>query len=181
MARPKQLLDWGGRPLLQHVVMAASSWPVSGVVVVLGAHAEEILDRVDLSPAVVVINPGWEEGMASSLRVGLDLLARDSHHESAFITLGDQPQIPAEVPPALLAGAEESGRLAVVPVYRYQRGNPVLVARPLWARLMSLQGDTGAAALLQAHPAWVHEVRFDYAIPADLDVPTDIQNLPRRP
>jgi CTP:molybdopterin cytidylyltransferase MocA len=46
---------------------------------------------------------------------------------------------------------------------------------------MSLQGDTGAAALLQAHPAWVHEVRFDYAIPADLDVPTDIQNLPRRP
>ena len=69
----------------------------------------------------------------------------------------------------------------MVPVYRYQRGNPVLVARPLWARLMSLQGDTGAASLLQAHPAWVHEVRCDYAIPADLDVPTDIQNLPRRP
>ena len=96
---------------------------------------------------------------------------------AAFIALGDQPQIPADVPAALLAGAEESGRPAVVPVYRYQRGNPVLVARPLWARLMGLQGDAGAAALLQAHPAWVHEVRFDHSPPADID-PHDIQGFP---
>jgi molybdenum cofactor cytidylyltransferase len=181
MFRPKQLVDWGGRPLLQHVVAAVATWPVGGVAVVLGAHAEEILDQVDFGPALVVVNPGWEEGIASSLRVGLDLLSRDSREEAAFIALGDQPQIPADVPAALLAGAEESGRPAVVPVYRYQRGNPVLVARSLWARLMSLQGDVGAAVMLQAHPAWVYEVRFDHSPPADIDLPTDIQNFPHRP
>jgi CTP:molybdopterin cytidylyltransferase MocA len=181
MSRPKQLLDWGGLPLLQHVVAAVASWPVGAVAVVLGAYAEEILDRVDFGPAVVVLNPGWEEGIASSLRVGLDLLSRDWHDGAAFIALGDQPQIPADVPAALLAGAEESGRPAVVPVYRYQRGNPVLVARSLWAQLMGLQGDAGAAALFQAHPAWVHEVRFDHSPPADIDVPTDVQNFPHRP
>ena len=181
MARPKQMLDWGGRLLLEHVLDAVACWPVDGVVVVLGAHAEEILDRVDFGTALVALNPGWEEGLASSLRVGLDLLSRDPRHEAAFIVLGDQPQVPPEVPAGLLAGAEESGRPAVVPVYRYQRGNPVLVARTLWVQLMALQGDSGAAALLQAHPAWVHEVRFDFAAPADIDTPADFQDLPRRP
>jgi molybdenum cofactor cytidylyltransferase len=180
MARPKQLLDWGGRPLLEHVLSAVASWPVAVVVVVLGAYAEEILDRVDFGSALVVINPGWEEGLAASLRVGLDLLTRDARYDAAFVTLADQPQIPSEVPGALLAGAEESGRPAVVPVYRYQRGNPVLVARSLWPQLMSLQGDAGAGSLLRAHPAWVHEVRFDHAAPADIDTPGDFQDLPRR-
>jgi len=181
MARPKQLLDWGGRPLLECSIAAVSSWPVDGVVVVLGAYAEDILHRVDFGTALVVINPGWEEGLASSLRVGFDLLSRDARFEAAFIALGDQPQVPPEVPAALLAGAEESGRPAIVPVYRYQRGNPVLVARPLWGQLMSLSGDAGAAATLQAHPAWVHEVRFDHAAPADIDTPDDIPGTPRRP
>ena len=178
MARPKQLLDWGGRPLLECSIAAVSSWPVDEVVVVLGAYAEDILDRVGFGTALVVINPGWEEGFASSLRVGFDLLTRDSRFEAAFVALGDQPQIPPEVPAALLAGAEKSGRPAIVPVYRYQRGNPVLVARPLWGQLMSLSGDAGAASLLQAHPAWVHEVRFDFPTPADIDTPDDV---PRRP
>jgi molybdenum cofactor cytidylyltransferase len=181
MAAPKQLLDWGGRPLLEHTVRAVAAWPATAVVVVLGAHAEEILDRVDFGTALVVLNPGWEQGLASSLRVGLDTLTREAHYDAAFVALGDQPQVPREVPEGLLAGAAESGRPVVVPVYRYQRGNPVLVARPLWSRLMSLEGDAGANALFRAHPAWVHEVRFDFPLPPDIDTPSDFQNLPRRP
>lgn len=176
--RPKQLLDWGGRPLLERVLAAVAGWGVSPVVVVLGAHAEELVEEVDLGEALVVINPEWEEGLASSLRVGFDFLARRRDVERAFVVLGDQPRIPPDVPPALLTAAVESGRPAVVPVYRYQRGNPVLVARWLWERLMSLEGDAGAAALLRAHPAWVQEVRFDHPAPADVDVPADIPDLP---
>jgi len=178
LGRPKQLLDWGGRPLLEKVVGAVAGWGVSPVVVVLGAHAEEVLERVDLGAALVVLNPEWEEGLASSLRVGFDLLARRGEAEWAFVVLGDQPRIPPDVAPALLAAAEEGGRPAVVPVYRYQRGNPVLVGRRLWERLMSLEGDAGAATLLRAHPGWVQEVRFDHPAPADIDVPTDVPDVP---
>jgi CTP:molybdopterin cytidylyltransferase MocA len=46
---------------------------------------------------------------------------------------------------------------------------------------MGLIGDAGAASLLQAHPAWVHEVRFDYAAPADIDTPDDLPGTSRRP
>lgn len=178
LGRPKQLLDWAGRPLLEQVVAAVHRWPARPVVVVLGAQAEEILERVDFGEASAVVNPEWEDGIAASLRVGFDWLSREGRAEWAFVVLGDQPAIPVEVPAALLAATESCGRPAVVPVYRYQRGNPVLVGRELWGRMMSLEGDTGAAALLRAHPAWVHEVRFDHPMPADVDLPADIQDLP---
>jgi molybdenum cofactor cytidylyltransferase len=173
----KQLADWGGRPLLEHVVDAVHRWPVDLVVVVLGAHSEEILQRADLGDAPVVVNPEWEEGIASSIRVGLDLLTRDAHVDRTFIALGDQPRIPPSVPPALIEAMEESGRRAIVPRYRYQRANPVLVARSMWTTLMSLEGDTGASGVLMAHPEWVEEVRFDQLPPVDIDTPDDLADL----
>jgi CTP:molybdopterin cytidylyltransferase MocA len=72
---------------------------------------------------------------------------------------------------------DESGRPAAIPKYRFQRSNPVLVDRFLWPRLMSLEGDAGAARLLQAHPEWVHEVRFDLPAPRDIDTQEDLDDL----
>ncbi|MCJ7724797.1 MAG: nucleotidyltransferase family protein [Acidimicrobiia bacterium] len=175
--RPKQLVDWHGRPLLEAVVAEVGSWPVDAVAVVLGAHEEEILDAVDFGEAMVIVNPEWEEGIASSLRSGLDAVSRDSQVARAFLVLADQPNIPAEVPPGLLDAMDWSAKPAVVPKYRYQRGNPVLVDRFLWTRLMSLDGDAGASRLFQAHPEWVHEVRFDYPAPRDIDTLEDLEDL----
>lgn len=173
---PKQLLDWHGKPLLQSVVDEVADWPVNGICVVLGAHEDEILDAVNFGEALVVLNPEWEEGIASSLRVGLDAIGR-AQVERAFVVLGDQPGIPDEVPAGLIDGMDISGKPAAVPKYRYQRANPVLVDRSLWARLMSLEGDAGAAKLLQAHPEWIHEVRFDQPTPRDIDTLEDLTDL----
>ncbi|MFQ5948049.1 MAG: NTP transferase domain-containing protein [Acidimicrobiia bacterium] len=180
LGTPKQLLDWGGTPLLEYVVAQVRSWPVDTVAVVLGVDVDRILDRVDLGDALVVVNLEWEEGMASSLRVGLDALGRDAGLEAAFIALGDQPSIPAEVPPALLVEFTPGGPIAVIPKYRYTRGNPVLIGRALWSRLMSLEGDEGAKRLLQAHPDWVREVRFDRPPPRDIDTAEDVSQFQPR-
>lgn len=177
LGRPKQLIRLRDRPMLEHVVDAVRSWPVDTVVVVLGAHAEEILDEVDFGDAVVAINDDWEEGIAASLRVGLDILSRDAHVEWAFVVLGDQPGIPGEVPVALLEVSEETTRDAVVPLYRYERSHPVLFRRRLWERLMALEGDHGAAELLRAHPDWVEEVRVDHLPPRDVDTASDVADL----
>ena len=45
-------------------------------VVVLGAAADDILARVNLGDATVVVNPEWDEGIASSLRAS-QTLARE--------------------------------------------------------------------------------------------------------
>ena len=184
LGHPKQLIAYRGRPLLEHVVHSVLLWPVDLVVVVLGSGAEEILDAVDFGDALVAINDDWEEGIASSLRVGLDVLSRDPHSDLAFIVLGDQPGIPGDVPEQLLAAAEFSTRKAIVPIYRYERSNPVLFRRQLWERLMTLEGDHGAAELLKAHPDWVEEVRVDHLPPRDIDTvddEADLHSAPGRP
>lgn len=177
LGRPKQLLEWRGRPLLSWIVEAVWQWPVAVVAVVIGAYEDEILESVEFGESIIVINPEWEEGLASSLRVGLDALTREPAVERAFIALGDQPGIPSDLPQALIEAMEESGRPAAVPRYRYQRANPVLVERRLWDRLMSLEGDSGASRLLQAHPEWVTEVRVDHLPPRDVDTPEDAADL----
>jgi molybdenum cofactor cytidylyltransferase len=177
LGRPKQLVSWRGRPLLQGVVDAVAAWPADVRIVVLGSSAEEILDAVDFGDAIVAINEDWEEGIASSIRVGFDILSRDSTMHRAFVALGDQPEIPADVPQRLLEAAEWSDRPATVPVYRYERANPVLFDRRIWPRLMALEGDHGASDFLRSHPELVEEVRVDHVPPRDVDTEEDAADL----
>lgn len=180
LGRPKQLLEWEGRPLLERVVAAVTRWPVAEIVVVIGADADAVLDAVEFpEAATVVLNEEWQEGIASSLRAGLDMLTRGRGPDWAFVVLADQPDVLPEVPERLLEVANVTHRPAVLPVYRYQRGNPALVSRALWPRLMSLEGDRGASGLFEAHPEWVEEVRFDLPMPRDIDTPFDAEEVLR--
>jgi CTP:molybdopterin cytidylyltransferase MocA len=177
LGRPKQLEKWGSETLLGHVLDQVRRFPVDEIWVVLGAGLDAVRAGVDLTDFGIIENPEWEEGLAASLRVGLDALTRISKADAAFIVLGDQPDIPDEVPAKLVEAWQHSRQLAVVPKYRYTMGNPVLVSRDLWPRLMSLSGDEGARRLLQAHPEWVEEVWIESLPPRDIDTQRDVEEL----
>jgi len=181
LGEPKQLLRWGGPTLLGVVVAETLTWPVDSVWVVVGSRFEEVLQAVDFGGAGVVENPEWEEGMASSLRVGLDVAGRDASAEAVFIVMGDQPGIDPAVVATLLERRRSSDAPAIVPKYRYVRGHPVLIGRALWPRMMSLEGDQGGRNLLQAHPDWVDEVQFEQLPPRDVDTADDVTDLRPRP
>ena len=176
---PKQMADWRGRPLLEHVVATVWTWPgVQSIYVVLGANAELIMEGIDLSDATVVENLEWREGVASSLRAGLDALIGDRTAERALIVLGDQPLVPAGVIARLLEAGRRSRRPVVIPRYRFVRGHPVLVDRSLWPRLIAgLEGDQGARNLFLAHPEWVEEVLVAGTPPRDIDTQEDLDDL----
>lgn len=177
LGRPKQLEPWGGMPLLGRVLHNIRAWPVDEIWVVLGASSDEIMEQVDFGDAGIVVNPEWEEGLASSLRAGLDALARSRGADAALIVLGDQPDVDPEVVRQIITRYEETGAMAVVPKYRYTWGNPVLVDKVLWSRLMSIEGDQGARKLLQAHPEWVEEVWVETLPPRDVDTEDDVEQL----
>jgi molybdenum cofactor cytidylyltransferase len=177
LGTPKQLLRWGETTLLGHVISAVAGLPVDSVWVVLGSSIDEILKVVDFGDAGIIENLEWEEGMASSLRAGLDCITREGEADAVLIVLGDQPEIDPDVVSGLIRRYQETGAKAVVPKYRYQRGNPVLVDRSLFPRLMSLEGDHGARTLLQAHPEWVEEVWLPLAMPRDVDTERDVKDL----
>ncbi len=177
LGRTKQLEPWGDTNLLGHVVATVRGFPVDETWVVLGHDYERILEETDLGDAYVVENPEWEEGIASSLRVGLDAVTRLSRCDQVLIVTGDQPEASDEVVAKLLESHSRSGRLVSIPKYRYSWGTPVVVGRQLWPRLMSLEGDEGAQRLWQAHPQWVNEVWFPDAPPRDVDTESDLNDL----
>jgi molybdenum cofactor cytidylyltransferase len=177
LGAPKQLLRWGDTTLLGHIVDALRELPFDEIFVVIGSSGDQILDQVDMTGVTVIENPEWEEGMASSLRVGLDAVLRLSRAEAVGIFLGDQPEISEDVVNGLLEARRSTKRQAIVPKYRYVWGNPVLVERSLWPRLMSLEGDEGAKGLFQAHPEWVQEVWFEQRPPRDIDTRADFDEL----
>ena len=179
MGRPKQLLPVAGRPLLRHVVEAALTAPVAPVIVVLGANAAEIAPCLDGLPVQVAINPGWAEGMGSSLRIGMQAL--NSHLppvDGVIVVLADQPDFSAGHMVRLMETHRATGRPIVVSECGGVRGPPVLFTAKYFPALLALQGDTGARSLLQAH---AHEVAtVPVATADDLDTPANYAAYLRR-
>lgn len=178
---PKQLADWGGRPLLEYVAGRTAEWPqVDEVYAVLGAEAEQIMEQADLPGVTVVENLDWREGIASSLRAGLDALLGDREAGAALVVLADQPMVPAAAVERLFEARRRSGRPVILPRYRFLRGHPVLLDRWLWPRLVAgLEGDQGARNLFLAHPEWVEEVTIGEDAPRDIDTREDLKRLRR--
>lgn len=155
---PKQLAELDGRPLLAHVLDLAAPWDP---LVVLGAHAEAILDRVGIGSYIVCTE--WEEGQAASLRAGVAAL---EGADRILVLLGDQPWITRAAIEAVLA---EPGCARAV--YNGEPGHPVVLEEPVIARLGELRGDAGARSLL----AGCTEVECAHlADPADVDTPADL-------
>ena len=174
MERPKQLLAVDGQPLLRRVTEAGLAAPVAVVVVVLGARAAEIAPCLGGLPVQIVVNPGWAEGMGSSLRLGIRTVAAVlPAPEFAVVALGDQPDFTAAQLERLIETQRATGRPIVAADYDGVRGPPVLFAAKYFPALQALQGDTGARALLQAHAHEVATVPFPKT--ADLDTPADYE------
>jgi molybdenum cofactor cytidylyltransferase len=178
LGRPKQLLPYRGRPVLQHPVDAATTAGLDDVVVVLGHAAEEVEAALSL-PAVArcVVNPDFAVGQSTSLRVGL----RAAHPQSgaAVVLLGDQPQVRPEVIRALVDAHDHDRRTVALATYGGRPGHPVLFDRAVWPEVESVRGDTGARDLLARHPEWVAPVEVGGEPPPDLDTPEDYERLLR--
>ena len=167
---PKQLAELGGRPLLEHVLASMSSVPLDRTIVVLGAHAEEILAGVDLHGAEPVLCPDWQEGQGRSLRAGL-LAAGEA--EAVVVALGDQPLLSARAIARVLA-ARGPGADAVRAAYDGRPGHPIVLERALFPRLATLGGDAGARDVLAG--ASVREIPCDgLGRPDDVDTPEQLE------
>ncbi len=171
---PKQLALLDGRPLLQHPLDALAAAGIDDVVVVLGAEAAAIETAIAWRGERRRINDQPRDGLASSLRVGLEAATEDPATDAVLVVLGDQPGLRPEVVRAIVAAGEATALPIVRP--RYERDgapNPVLVRRPAWVLAAALEGDRGLGPLLAAHAALVHEVAVPGSIP-DVDTPADL-------
>jgi CTP:molybdopterin cytidylyltransferase MocA len=166
---PKALLEIAGERLVDRAVRALRVGGCTPVYVVAGAAPLVVPD------VVVVDNPAWVTGMASSLHAGLAALTARGE-TAAVIMVVDTPGIGPEVVRRLLA-ARTAGATAAVATYGGQPRNPMLIARQHWDEVIALTtGDVGARAFLARHPDAVARVACDdLADPSDIDTPQDLE------
>ncbi|MCC7465198.1 MAG: NTP transferase domain-containing protein, partial [Saprospiraceae bacterium] len=92
LGRPKQLLRFRDKTLLQHTIDEALQAGASPVVVVTGARAEEIAATIDQQAVELVFNAQWQEGKGKGIAAGVRKIVGD-HPEVTQVILSvcDQP------------------------------------------------------------------------------------------
>lgn len=177
LGRPKQLLRFEGRTLLRGAVEAALQAGCAPVVVVVGAHAEEIEAEVAGGQVLVVRNQRWSEGLSTSVRAGIDALAQDGVG-AALLLPCDQPLLSPELLRQLMQRHCE-GASVVVCEYAGAWGAPMLFGRALWPQLQVLEGDRGAQKVARDNAGLVRAVAFEGGA-LDIDTDEDYRNLMAR-
>ncbi|GAA1784415.1 nucleotidyltransferase family protein [Streptomonospora arabica] len=184
LGRPKALVEVAGERLVDRGARTLRDGGCRPIHVVTGAV------EVDVGYAASVHNPGWQSGLGSSLRVGLDTLPEDV--DAVVVALADQPLVTASAVRRLLE-AHADGARAAVATYAGNLRNPVLLGREHWPSVHALaEGDVGARPFLSAYSHLVTHVPCDdVASPEDIDTPEDLERLqaclegrgsaPRRP
>lgn len=167
----KLLCELGGVPIVARAADALLASGLRPVVVVTGHDAERVRAALADRALHFAHQPDWAEGMASSLRAGIEALPEGL--AGVLIALGDMPVLRPEVARALAAALDPGAQRTIcVPVFRGERGNPVLFAACHFDELRALRGDVGARALLERHAARVCSVAVeDPGIRIDVDTP----------
>ena len=177
MGMPKQLLQFGGQPLLRRAASAALGAGCRPVVVVTGAHAaasRESLRGLDVREAE---NQHWESGLSSSVRVGIEAVVTANPENAAIVLmLCDQPFVSREVIAGLIAAYRETGRSIIASRYGGSYGVPALFGSAHFAELAALEGTAGAKQVIQKHLPKVHLLPFPRG-EIDVDTPDDFARL----
>jgi CTP:molybdopterin cytidylyltransferase MocA len=164
----KVLAEVAGRPLIERPLAALRTGGIAEIVVVLGAGAAEVAARAELGDAHVIVNPDWEDGMASSLRAGIGALGPEA--TAALVVLGDGPRLAPEAVARVAARAAVGDAPLVRARYATGPSHPVAIGRSLWASLPE-RGEDGARALGVAP---VDVDCGDLGAPGDADTPDEL-------
>jgi molybdenum cofactor cytidylyltransferase len=168
MGEPKQLLKYNEVTLMQHAIDEALAGGAQQVFVVLGSGGEKISEEIIKKQAKVLYNKNWEEGIASSIREGLQQSLLLSENADAMILMVcDQPYVNAALLKNLVRHHVESGKPIVASQYKDTLGTPVFFHKSFFPELLKLKGDTGAKKILMDNRDQVQAVRFPLG---DIDI-----------
>lgn len=176
LGKPKQLLPYRQKTLIEHIVAEALQ-TAAPVTVVTGAAAKEVTACLKSKDVVLLYNPDWPSGMASGIAVGLaNALSLNDQLRNIILTVCDQPFVTTELFKQLLNAQHQTGKGIIACRYADTVGTPVLFDAKYFERLKELSGQEGAKRLLNTYSDDVATVPFtDGRI--DIDTEEDYQKL----
>ena len=160
MGTLKALLDWSGRPLIIHQIVALRQAGADEVVVVLGHRGDELQARIganrdvyDAGNVRCAHNPDYALGKTTSIKVGLQAIDPDPNRPGDILLLNvDQPRSASVIRQVLDAHHRGSGALITIPTHQDKGGHPIAVQRSLLPELLAIDEATeGMRAVTQRH------------------------------
>jgi molybdenum cofactor cytidylyltransferase len=173
MGVSKALLDLEGRTLVSRVLAVFREAGVEAIRVVTRPDDAALVSTLAELRAHAAVNPRPEEGMFSSVRVGVKALPAGL--DAFFVHPVDIPFVSANTL-RLLTAAIGGETLAVHPAFNGRRGHPPLLADALRTALERYDGPGGLRAFLSRYEARTRELECaDRGILSDLDTPEDVR------
>lgn len=149
MGSPKPLLSWGSQKLIEYQINKLLATEQK-VCVVLGAYASEIKPIIEHLPITIVINNQWEQGMGTSIAVGVaEVKKRIPNAEAVLISTIDQPMVTTDYLLEIIQIFEKNtSQIIVSESNKGWKGVPVLFDRYFFDELEVLGGDKGAKSII---------------------------------
>jgi molybdenum cofactor cytidylyltransferase len=162
-----------GKPMLRHTVDAAIASKAAQVIVVTGNTSPEIQTLLSGISLKTVINSDPASGLSSSLKLGIENVG---DCDGAVVLLGDMPFVQPATIDKLIDGFDPTHFQEIgMPLFRGQRGNPILWSRRFFPEIAALEGDRGAKALIEPHRTFLYEVEVDDpGVHIDIDTMDDL-------
>jgi molybdenum cofactor cytidylyltransferase len=176
LGQPKQLVRLDGRPLLHTMVSRAVALSGHAVTVVLGANAQDLTQLLRHSPASVIVNRQWREGLGSSIRLGVSALPPAC--DAVLLMLADQVAVTADDLRRLASAWKGQDTVIAASLYSGTIGVPAIFPRWCFPDLMALRGDCGAKSVLHRHADRLVRLPMPNAA-LDLDTPEQLAELQR--
>ncbi len=177
LGRPKQLVQFKGKALLQHAIDQVVQLGVGPSVVVLGGNKEQISSRIDPKGLQVVLNSDWQLGIASSMQVGFEqVLSNERKIDHIMFVLSDQPFLEVSQLKRLVKTHLSGNRMATYSEYDGVLGVPAIFSQAAFPFLKTLKGDQGAKKLTTMKGFEFETEPFDKGL-FDIDTEEDVAKL----
>lgn len=172
MGKPKLLLPFGEKTMIETIVATVVSSKVEQTLVILGSDREKTEEKIKDYPIKIVYNRDFRSGMLSSVQCGFKSLPGETR--AVLVVLGDQPKISTTVINKLIDAYKSSGKGIVLPVYKKERGHPVLIDLKYGEEVENLSPEVGLRGTVYNHPEDILEVEVEtLSIFQDIDYMED--------
>ncbi len=176
-AQNKLLAEVNGSPMVKHVLNQIKGSDAGPITIVLGHESKKVRACLDNPDIIFVENLYFEQGLSTSLKLGLDSLPADV--DGVIVCLGDMPRATADEINRLIAAFNPlEGRAICVPTHLGKRGNPVLWSYCFFEEMSNLQGDVGARHLIGEYSDVVVEIEMKASgVLLDIDTPEKLSDV----
>lgn len=170
----KLLLPLSGKPLIVHVLEALAQTSMLECIVVLGHEANRVKRALHGYPVTFAVNDQYETGMGSSIHAGVK--AASSQVAGYMICLSDMPLITVEEYDVLLKvfrmRYQIDQKTIVVPSFKGQKGNPVLLASHHKSAMLNHKGKGGCKPVIEQNSkhVFIREMANNHVL-RDIDTP----------